>query len=208
MGLVAGCTVAIEPWQPPPESPEAQQAWQKAKLANQKDQWQFIESQFVEWGLIPPDPPKPSLGGNDFNAGEVPRPQQALMQQEEDPETETPANWSPLSRRQLFIYVQKPVRQGPWSRFQLGWLARTKEQWSKRLELNAPMRVRCEGAKPAGVEVLESDQFRPLAINAGLDGSENGSANLQALLPELTAWICRQREATAQEALKPLVVER
>jgi hypothetical protein len=70
------------------------------------------------------------------------------------------------------------------------------------------MRVRCEGAKPAGVEVLESDQFRPLAINAGLDGSENGSANLQALLPELTAWICRQREATAQEALKPLVVER
>jgi len=208
LGLAAGCTIAIEPWQPPPESPEAQQAWQKAKLANQKDKWLFIESQFVEWGLIPPDPPKPSLGGNDFNAGDVPRPQQALMQQEEDPETESPADWSPLSRRQLFIYLQKPVRLGPWSQFQLGWLARTKEQWSKRLDLNAPMRVRCEGAKPAGVEVLESDQFRSLAINAGLDGSENGSANLQALLPELTAWICRQREATAQEALKPLVVER
>lgn len=208
MGLAAGCTIAIEPWQPQPESPEAQQAWQKAKLANQKDQWLFIESQFVEWGLIPPDLPKPSLGAEDFNAGEVPRPQQAPLQQEVDPETETPADWSPLTRRQLFIYLQKPVRQGPWSQFRLGWLARTKEQWSKRLDLIAPMRVRCEGAKTAAVEVLELGQFRPLAINAGLDGSENGSANLQALLPDLTAWICRQRQATAQEALKPLVVER
>jgi len=208
LGLAAGCTIAIEPWQPQPESPEAQQAWQKAKLANQKDNWLFIESQFVEWGLIPPDPPKPSLGGNDFNAGEVPRPQQAPLQQEEDPETVTPADWSPLTRRQLFIYMQKPVHQGPWSQFRLGWLARTKEQWSKRLDVNAPMRVRCEAGSSAGVEVLESGQFRPLAINAGLDGSENGSANLQNLLPELTGWICRQRQDAAKEALKPLVVER
>jgi hypothetical protein len=58
------------------------------------------------------------------------------------------------------------------------------------------------------VEVLDSGQFSPLAINAGLDGSGNGSANLQLLIPELTNWICRQRLAAANEALKPVVVER
>ena len=51
-------------------------------------------------------------------------------------------------------------------------------------------------------------QFTPLAINAGLDRSGNGGANLQVLIPQLVGWICRQRQAAATEALKPLVVER
>ena len=170
--------------------------------------WLFLESQFVEWGPLPPDPPKPALGADDFNSGEQPRPQQSPLEQEEDPETTPPAEWSPQTRRQLFIYTKKPVEQGAWSQFQIGWLARSQERWSKRLEMGAPMRVRCDGATAAAMEVLDGGHFRSLAIDAGLDGSENGTANLQSLVPELAGWICRKRQAGAQEALKPLVVER
>ena len=162
----------------------------------------------MEWGLILPDPPKPVFGGDDFNAGQKPKPQQTPLQVEDDPEKGTPADWSPLSRRQRFIYAKKPVHQGTWSHFRIGWLARTGEQWSKKLEVQSPMRVRCDGGDASGVEVLDSGQFGPLEINAGLDGSANGSANLQLLIPELAGWICRQRQDAANEALKPVVVER
>ena len=206
--VAAGCVAPPEPWEPPQESNEAQQAWQKAQLEASKPDWIFIEGQFVEWGLIPPEPPKPVFGGDDFNAGQKPKPQQTPLQVEDDPGKETPADWSPLSRRQLFIYGKKPVHQGAWSQFQIGWLARSGEQWSKKLEVQPPMRVRCEGGNASGVEVLDSGQFGRLEINAGLDGSGNGSANLKLLIPELTGWICRQRQAAANEALKPVVVER
>ena len=206
--LLSGCTVPVEPWEPSPESPEAVQAWQKAPKAGPKTNWIFLETQFVEWGPLPPDPPKSSFGADDFNAGAQPRPQQSPLEVEEDPEMAPPAEWSPLTRRQLFIYTQKPVQQGAWSQFQVGWLARTATQWSKRLDLEPPMRVRCAGATAATMEVLDGDRYRPLAINAGLDGSGNGTANLQSLIPELAGWICRKRQAVAREALKPLVVER
>ena len=113
-----------EPWEPPPESNEAQQAWQKAQLEGSKPNWIFIEGQFVEWGLIPPEPPKPVFGGDDFNAGQKPKPQQTPLQVEDDPGKDTPADWSPLSRRQLFIYGKNPYIRGPGANFRsAGWPA-------------------------------------------------------------------------------------
>ena len=70
------------------------------------------------------------------------------------------------------------------------------------------MRVRCKAGAPGPTDVLQEGQFTPLAINADLDRSGNGGANLQVLIPQLIWWICRQRQAAATEALKPLVVER
>ena len=206
--VLAGCLAPGEPWEPPQESAEAQQAWQKAQLEALKPNWIFLEGQFVEWGLLPVEPPKPIFGGDDFNAAERPRPQQTPLQQEDDPETSTPAEWSPLNRRQLFIYASKPLEQAAWIRFRIGWLSRRGERWSKQLDLQAPMRVQCNKGESTGVQVLAEGRFIPLVINAGLDGSSNGSANLQLLLPEFVGWICRKRQAAAVEALKPLVVER
>jgi hypothetical protein len=208
VALSAGCTVPTEPWEPAQESPEAAQAWQKARLQVEKPRWIFVETQFVEWGMLPPDPVKPLLGGDDFNAGERPRPQQTLLQEEENPEIDPPKEWGSLSRRQLFVYVQKPVAQGPWSHFRIGWLTRRGQEWSRQLQLEPPMRVRCKAGAPGPTDVLQEGQFTPLAINADLDRSGNGGANLQVLIPQLIGWICRQRQAAATEALKPLVVER
>lgn len=208
LSLVAGCTAPAEPWEPPQESAEAQQAWEKAQLQNLKPGWLFLEGQFVEWGMLPPEPSKPLLGGDDFNAGQRPRPQQTPLQEEESEDKPPPEEESQLHRRQLFLYASKPVDRGRWSQFRIGWLARSGEQWSRQLELKPPMRVRCEAGKASAIEILEAGQYKSLAINGGLDGSTNGTANLQQLIPELGGWICRQRQASDAEALKPLVVER
>ena len=93
VALSAGCTVPTEPWEPAQESPEAAQARQKARLQVEKPRWIFVETQFLEWGMLPPDPVKPLLGGDDFNAGERPRPQQTLLQEEENPEIDPPKEW-------------------------------------------------------------------------------------------------------------------
>ena len=208
MSLVSGCIPPGEPWEPPQESAQAQQAWQKAQLENQKDQWIFVEEQFVEWGPEPVEPPKPMFGSDDFNGGERPRPQQSFLQEEEDPETSTPADWSPRNRRQLFIYATKPTGNSAWIPFRIGWLARAGSRWSKQMDLQAPMRVRCNKGQVSDLQALADGRFMPLVINAGLDGSGSGTANLQQLIPAFAGWLCRQRQAAAVEALKPLVVER
>jgi hypothetical protein len=208
MSALTACVMPGEPWEPPQESAEAQQAWQKARLEAVRDQWVFLEEQFVEWGPEPVEPPKPMFGGDDFNGGERPRPQQTPLQQEEDLEAGTPAEWSSLNRRQLFIYATKPTDGSAWIRFRLGWLARAGSRWSTQMDLQSPMRVRCNKGQVSDLQALADGRFMALAINAGLDGSSSGTANLQQLIPAFAGWICRQRQAAAVEALKPLVVER
>jgi len=174
----------------------------------QKDNWMFLEEQFVEWGPAPVEPAKPLLGGDDFNQGERPRPQQSPLQEEEDPETSTPADWSSQQRRQLFIYATRTTGNTTWIPFRIGWLARAGSQWSKQLALQAPMRVQCNKGQVSQLQVQADGRFKTLAINAGLDGSSNGTANLQRLIPDFAGWTCRQRQAAAVEAQKPLVIER
>ena len=205
---MAGCNAPADPWEPPQESAQARQAWDKGRVASDQGKWIFLEEQFVEWGPAPVEPAKPIFGGDDFNQGERPRPQQTPLQEEEDPETSTPTDWSSLNRRQLFIYATRMTGNSAWIPFRIGWLARAGSQWSKRLALQAPMRVQCNKGQVSTLQVLANGRFIPLAINAGLDGSSNGTANLQQLIPDFAAWTCRQQQASAVEALKPLVVER
>jgi len=148
------------------------------------------------------------FGSDAFDGAEPPLPQQTPLQEEEDPETSTPAGWTPRHRRQLFLYATKPTDTSAWIRFRIGWLSRTGSRWSKQMELRPPMRVRCHKGQRADLQTLVDGRFVPLAINAGLDGSGSGTANLQQLLPAFAGWLCRQRHAAAVEALKRLVVER
>jgi hypothetical protein len=156
-----------------------------------KQDWRYLETQFVEWGVIPPPPPTPWLGGDTtFKV----KPRQTPLQREKDDDPAQQAQ-TDLHRRFHYIYTLKPRQQGPYRLFQLGSFSQADGRWNPRLQLQRPMRVRCEGKQPRGLEVAlgpgVAAGYGPLAIDNGLDGSQMGAANLQVVMGKVLPWLCR-----------------
>jgi len=188
---LSACTPPDPPWEPAPEPHDAQQSWKKAGKGLPKQDWRYLETQFVEWGVIPPPPPTPWLGGDTtFKV----KPRQTPLQREKDDDPAQQAQ-TDLHRRFHYIYTRKPRQQGPYRLFQLGSFSQADGRWNPRLQLQRPMRVRCEGKQPRGLEVAlgpgVAAGYGPLAIDNGLDGSQMGAANLQVVMGKVLPWLCR-----------------
>jgi hypothetical protein len=188
---LSACTPPDPPWEPAPEPHDAQQSWKKAGKGLPKQDWRYLETQFVEWGVIPPPPPTPWLGGDTtFKV----KPRQTPLQREKDDDPAQQAQ-TDLHRRFHYIYTRKPRQQGPYRLFQLGSFSQADGRWNPRLQLQRPMRVRCEGKQPRGLEVAlgpgAAAGYGPLAIDNGLDGSQMGAANLQVVMGKVLPWLCR-----------------
>lgn len=116
------------------------------------------------------------------------------MQREKDDDPAQQAQ-TDLHRRFHYIYTRKPRQQGPYRLFQLGSFSQADGRWNPRLQLQRPMRVRCEGKQPRGLEVALGPSaaagYGPLAIDNGLDGSQMGAANLQVVMAKVLPWLCR-----------------
>ena len=188
---LAACTPADAPWEPAPEPHDAQQSWHRAGKGLSKRDWRYLETQFVEWGVISPPPPTPWLGGG--SAFKI-KPRQTPLQREKDDDPAQQAQ-PDLHRRFHYIYTRKPLAQGQYRLFQLGSFSQAGGHWNPQLQLQRPMPVRCEGKEPKGLEVAlgpgQSQAYGPLAIDNGLDGSQMGAANLQQLLTKVLPWLCR-----------------
>ena len=116
------------------------------------------------------------------------------MQREKDDDPAQQAQ-TDLHRRFHYIYTRKPRQQGPYRLFQLGSFSQADGRWNPRLQLQRPMRVRCEGKQTRGLEVAlgpgAAAGYGPLAIDNGLDGSQMGAANLQVVMGKVLPWLCR-----------------
>lgn len=188
---LSACTPPEPPWEPAPEPHDAEQSWHKAGKGFLKQDWRYLETQFVEWGVIPPPPPRPWLGsGSAFKI----KPRQTPLQREkdDDPTQQAPPD---LHRRFHYIYTRKPLQQGAYRLFQLGSFSQAEGHWNPQFQLQRPMRVRCEGKQPRGLEVAlgpgAATGYGPLAIDNGLDGSQMGAANLQVVMAKVLPWLCR-----------------
>jgi len=186
---LGACTSPESPWIPAQEPNDARQSWKKAGKGISKQNWLYLETQFVEWGVLPPpSSPNPWLSGS---SGFEVKPRQTPWQREKDDDPAQQAQ-PDLQRRFHYIYTRTPKMKGNYRLFQIGSFSQADGVWNSQMQKQRPMRLRCENKEPRGLEVsVGPNSYGPVVVDQGFDGSEMGAADLQETLLKLLPWLCR-----------------